>query len=117
MMQKCCGYYCAMIAMVGIFFYAVVLLMEIRRNQFVLYRLQYPEDPKEAVEKFEGKTSQDVAVAMNEEADHKITAMAIAIGLNVLCIAGCLLSAKLAEKKERDARARQEAEMEEFKEN
>ena len=116
-MQKCCGYYCAMIAVVGIFFYAVVLVMEIRRNQFVLFKLQYPEVESEAKEKFENSTSLEVATAMAEEADHKVTALGIAIGLNVLCIAGCLFSAKWAEKKERDARARQEAEMEEFKEN
>lgn len=117
MMQKCCGYYCAMIAVVGIFFYAVVLVMEIRKNQFVLYKLQYPEVESEAREKYGNFTSHQVAEAMNEEADHKITAMGIVIGLNVLCIAGCLFSAKLAERKERNARARQEAEIEDFKDN
>jgi hypothetical protein len=42
-MRKCCGYYCAMIAVVGIFFYSVIIVMELRKNQFVLYKMQYPE--------------------------------------------------------------------------
>jgi len=53
---------------------------------------------------------------MIEEADHKVTALAIAIGLNVACIFGCLLSAKLADKKERAAAALEEAQMD-LKEN
>jgi len=43
-MRKCCGYYCAMIAVVGIFFYSVIIVMELRKNQFVLYKMQYPEE-------------------------------------------------------------------------
>ena len=42
-MRKCCGYYCALTALVGIFFYGVMIVMEIRRNEFVLWKLQYPE--------------------------------------------------------------------------
>ena len=53
---------------------------------------------------------------MIEEADHKVTALAIAIGLNVVCIFGCLFSAKLADKKERAAAALEEAQMD-LKEN
>jgi hypothetical protein len=42
-MRKCCGYYCAMIAIVGIFFYSVVIVMESRYNNYVMYKMQFPE--------------------------------------------------------------------------
>lgn len=32
MFRKCCGYYCAMIAAVAIFFYGVLIVMELRKN-------------------------------------------------------------------------------------
>ena len=89
-MRKCCGYYCAMIAAVGIFFYGVMIIMEMRKNQFVLYKLQYPEGDH-AKEVFGGNTTAHVRQVMNEEADERVTSLAIAIGLNVLCIVGCLI--------------------------
>ena len=38
-MRKCCGYYCAMIAVVGIFFYSVIIVMESRYNNFLMYKM------------------------------------------------------------------------------
>ena len=99
-MRKCCGYYCSMIAVVAIFFYSVVIVMEKRHNNFLMYKMQYPEGEAAAV-KFNTSTSGEVKIAMEEEADHKITALAIAIGLNVLCVIGCMVQVKLLEKKER----------------
>ena len=99
MMRKCCGYYCAMIAAVGIFFYGVIIIMEMRKNQFVLYKLQYPEG-EEAKARFEHKSTAYVRNEMNHEADEKVTSLAIAIGLNVLCIVGCLIQVKLANNEE-----------------
>ena len=84
-MRQCCGYYCAMIAIVGIFFYAVIIVMEARKNQFVLYKLQFPEEAKE----FAGMTADDVTREMNEKADHKIIALIIAI------VVSCSLNALL----------------------
>lgn len=46
-MRKCCGLYCAMIALVGIFFYAVVIVMEMRKNNYVMYKMQFPAGSKE----------------------------------------------------------------------
>jgi hypothetical protein len=43
MFRKCCGYYCAMVAAVALFFYGVIIVMEIRKNQFLLWKMQYPE--------------------------------------------------------------------------
>ena len=54
---------------------------------------------------------------MVSEADNKVTALAIAIGLNVLCILGCILQVKVGDKQERARASREEANAEEFKEN
>ena len=51
-MRKCCGYYCAMIAVVAIFFYSVVIVMESRHNNYVMYKMQFPEGAE--AKKFEG---------------------------------------------------------------
>ncbi len=32
-----------MIAVVAIFFYAVVIVMEVRKNNYVMYKMQFPE--------------------------------------------------------------------------
>jgi len=80
-MRKCCGYYCAMIALIAIFFYGVIIAMEVRKNQFVIWKLQYPEGG-EALDAYKGKTAEFVAAEMNAEADNKVTALIIAIGVN-----------------------------------
>ncbi len=110
-MRHCCGYYCAMIAAVAIFFFGVIIVMEIRKNQFVLYKLQYPEG-EEATHQFGGKTTSFVRTAMNEEADAKVISLAIAIGLNVVCIIGCLVQVKIGEKQEASRKRQLERESE-----
>ena len=115
-MRKCCGYYCALTALVGIFFYGVMIVMEIRRNEFVLWKLQYPE-PEAVPDIYKTMTAPEVRAEMVTEADNKVTALAIAIGLNVLCILGCLLQVKVGEKQERARASQEEAHAEEFKEN
>ena len=54
--RQCCGYYCALIALIGVFFYAIIIVMEVRKNQFVIYKMQYPEGD-EAKHEFGGKTA------------------------------------------------------------
>lgn len=101
-MRKCCGYYCAMIAVVAIFFYGVMIVMELRRNQFVLNKLQFPEAIPETGpwSKLPTMTAPEVKAELEHEADEKVTSLAIAIGLNVLCIIGCLVQVKIGEKQE-----------------
>lgn len=108
-MRQCCGYYCALTAVVAIFFYAVVIVMEVRKNMFVMFKLQYPETPEELKE-FETMTAPEVRARMEDEADHKIEALAIAIGLNVVCVVGCLVQAKMAAKSQERERRRAEEE-------
>lgn len=88
-----------MIAVIAIFFYAVVIVMEVRKNQFVLYKMQFPE--KFNATEYAQKTAQDIAHEMNEEADNKVVALAICIGLNILCIIGCIVQVKIGEKQQR----------------
>ena len=61
-MRKCCGYYCAMIAVVGIFFYSVVIVMEARYNNYVMYKMQFPEGAEAA--KFKSNTSEEVRLEL-----------------------------------------------------
>jgi hypothetical protein len=99
-MRKCCGYYCAMIAVVAIFFYAVVIVMEVRKNNYVMYKMQFPETAA-ALEKIKDTNSTYVLQYLEEEADAKVVPLIIAIGLNVVCAIGCIVQVKLLEKKEK----------------
>jgi hypothetical protein len=95
-----------MIAFIAIFFYGVIIVMEVRKNQFLLYKMQYPEQ-KDIPKDYSEKTAPEIATIMNNEADEKVTALIIAIGLNIACIIGCLVQVKIGEKQERE-RARLE---------
>lgn len=88
-MRKCCGYYCAMIAVVAIFFYSVIIVMESRHNNYLMYKMQFPEGAEAA--KFNGTDSTYVREELEKEAKAKITPLIIAIGLNVLCAVGCIV--------------------------
>ena len=42
--RKCCGYYCAFVMFIGIFFYIILIILELTHNQFVFNKLQeFPE--------------------------------------------------------------------------
>jgi hypothetical protein len=43
--QKCCGFYCAMLACVGIYFYLVMALFQSMNNTFVVEELEDFQDP------------------------------------------------------------------------
>ena len=43
-LKTCCGFYCAMTAMVGIYFFLVLAIMEYRGNSFLLQIVQNEED-------------------------------------------------------------------------
>ena len=98
-MRKCCGYYCAMIAVVGLFFYSVIIVMESRYNNYLMYKMQFPEGAEAA--QFKNSSSAQVRQTLEEKAHAKITPLLIAIVLNVLCAVGCIVQVKLLEKKER----------------
>jgi hypothetical protein len=82
MLRKCCGYYCAMVAAVGIFFFAVIIVMEVRRNPFVLWKMQYPEE----AEHYHNETADTVRVLMNEKADNKIVPLIVVIGVSPISL-------------------------------
>ena len=38
--RKCCGYYCALIMFIGIFFFIITIILELTNNQFMQNKLQ-----------------------------------------------------------------------------
>lgn len=46
--QKCCGFYCAMLACVGIYFYIVMAVFQSMNNTFVVEELEDFQDPPNA---------------------------------------------------------------------
>lgn len=79
MFRKCCGYYCAMVAAVALFFYGVIIVMEVRKNQFLMWKMQFPEDGHG----FNGTDMnwQKANKEMEDKADKKIIPLVIVLGV------------------------------------
>ncbi len=77
MFRKCCGYYCAMVAAVALFFYGVIIVMEVRKNQFLLWKMQYPEGGHG----FNNTNWGYVNEEMEKKADHKIIPLVVVLGV------------------------------------
>ena len=43
-LRTCCGYYCAFTALVGVYFFVVLIIMELKGNQVLLQVKQVNED-------------------------------------------------------------------------
>ena len=78
MFRKCCGYYCAMIAAIAIFFYSVILVMEIRKNQFVLWKMQFAPDGGK------GKNWEEVNKELDAKAGHKVVPIIVVLGVSLI---------------------------------
>ena len=65
----CCGFYCAMTALVGIYFFIVLAIMEWRKNPFLTYEYNKPQ----------------------QEYKSKMTAFFIVAGIEVVLCIGCFL--------------------------
>ena len=76
MFRKCCGYYCAMIAAIAIFFYSVILVMEIRKNQFVLWKMQFAPDGGK------GQNWEEVNKELDAKAGHKVVPIIVVLGVS-----------------------------------
>jgi hypothetical protein len=76
MFRKCCGYYCAMIAAIALFFYSVILVMEIRKNQFVLWKMQFAPDGGK------NQTWGQVSEELHAKADHKVVPIIVVLGVS-----------------------------------
>lgn len=81
MFRKCCGYYCAMVAAVALFFYGVVIVMEVRKNQFLLWKMQLPEvlSPKE-----KAMTWTELNEEMDKKANDKIVPLIIVLVVSTI---------------------------------
>ena len=58
--QKCCGFYCAMLACVGVYFYIMMAVFQTMNNTFVVEELEDFQDPGTA-EVLEGKKNFTIA--------------------------------------------------------
>ena len=78
--RKCCGYYCAFVMFIGIFFYMIIILLELTQNQFIMNKLQ-PVDHGEHKSAYTGKDWSVFNQAQKDLIPSKMTAMAIAIAV------------------------------------
>ena len=71
-----------MVAAVALFFYGVIIVMEIRKNQFLLWKMQYPEDGEE----FIGKNWGDANKKMETKAEEKIIPLVVVLGVSFFIV-------------------------------
>jgi hypothetical protein len=69
-----------MVAAVALFFYGVIIVMEIRKNQFLLWKMQYPEGG-EGIDR--SLNWDGVNKLMEEKANDKIIPLVVVL---VVCI-------------------------------
>ena len=86
MFRKCCGYYCAMIAAIALFFYSVILVMEIRKNQFVLWKMQFAPDGGK------GQNWEEVSKELHEKADHKVVPIIVVLGVSSITLSHIIIA-------------------------
>ena len=82
--RKCCGFYCAFIMFIGIFFYIITIILELSKNQFMLNHLH--ETPVQGEEDARWSFSHDgFPSVQQQQADtvmQKVASMGIAIGVS-----------------------------------
>lgn len=78
--RKCCGYYCALTMLIGIFFYAIIIILELTNNQFVFNKMQPLSD-----EKMTGKTYKDIKELQEDQVPDKVLSIGIAIAVSQHC--------------------------------
>ena len=65
-----------MIAAIAIFFYSVILVMEIRKNQFVLWKMQFAPDGGK------GQNWEEVSKELDAKAGHKVVPIIVVLGVS-----------------------------------
>jgi len=95
-----CGFYCAMVALIGIYFFIILGVMELKGNTFLLQILQLnpAEAEKDKPDEFETKEQWST--------NDKATAFFITAGIQLVFVIGCywcgyssMKNDELAEKK------------------
>ena len=84
--RTCCGYYCAFIMFIGVFFFILTIILELTKNQFMLYHLQEPEfeHEKDVPVKYVG--DHGAKEQAEEKVNNRVISMAIAIGVSYFII-------------------------------
>eukprot|EP00347_Sterkiella_histriomuscorum_P001198 403372948 len=98
--RDCCGYYCAFIMFIGVFFFVFTIILELTKNQFMLYHLQEPEFEKHGTDPLRYVGAHGAKAQAEEKVNNRVISMAIAIGINVVCILFCLGCVRIGAKKE-----------------
>lgn len=84
--RSCCGYYCAFIMFIGVFFFILTIILELTKNQFMLYKLQEPDFKAEEGQppiRFVDQTGIEGAKSIAEgKVNNRVISMAIAIGVS-----------------------------------
>ena len=97
--RSCCGYYCAFIMFIGIFFFILTIILELTKNQYTLFKLQ--EFEFELDEKTKNPISWDEAKKqVDDKVNDRVISMAIAIAINFVCIFFCIGCVRIGAKKE-----------------
>ncbi|CDW74278.1 UNKNOWN [Stylonychia lemnae] len=95
--RSCCGYYCAFIMFIGIFFFILTIILELTKNQYTLFKLQEFDFEKENGEKVKWDQAKQQA---DDKVNDRVISMAIAIAINFVCIFFCIGCVRIGAKKE-----------------
>ena len=81
--RTCCGYYCAFIMFIGVFFFIITIILELTKNQFTLFKLQefeYDEKAKDVYFKYDEKGG--IQDQVDDKVNNRVISMAIAIAVS-----------------------------------
>ena len=86
--RDCCGYYCAFIMFIGVFFFVFTIILELTKNQFMLYHLQEFEFEKNGKDPIRYVGDGGAKFQAEEKVNNRVISMAIAIGVryHIPCI-------------------------------
>jgi ABC-type multidrug transport system permease subunit len=94
-LQTCCGFYCGMTSLVGIYFFIVLAIMELRGNTFLVQIVQNVEDHA---------TKEHIEIG----ATGKAVAFFVVAAIEVVFTVACFMCGRNSLKKDQEA---MEAEM------
>ena len=88
--RTCCGYYCAFIMFIGVFFFILTIILELTKNQFMLYHLQEPdfktEEGQSPIKYVDDNDVEGAKSIAEGKVNNRVISMAIAIGVSVYLV-------------------------------
>lgn len=80
--RACCGYYCAFIMFIGIFFFILTIILELTKNQFILYKLHEPEFETHGTDPLRYVGANGAKAQAEDKVNNRVISMAIAIAVS-----------------------------------